>query len=153
MDSADWDALIPELRQWNNGKGIDPESWVGCEGNFRLASAYSLIFWPKFTELDGLVFRGEMDRETLAQWMQNCAGARRCGEATANHIHIVDLHHVGCADASVERVVFLGTLLAEIYRTKLAADFPGRDIGVEFYPPESQKIQEYQLTFYQQHDS
>ena len=32
MNTVNWESLIPDLKEWNNGKGIDPESWVGCEG-------------------------------------------------------------------------------------------------------------------------
>jgi len=152
MQNPDWDALIPELKDWNNGNGIDPESWAGCKGNFQLAAAYSLVFWPRFTELDGMVFRGEMDRKTLDSWKQNCSDKPAEIEATANHLHIADLHYVGCPDASVERLVFLGTLLEEIYRIKLAAEFPNRRFTVKFYEPPDKELQEYQLTFFQRHE-
>lgn len=153
MTDPDWNALIPELKDWNNGSGIDPESWVGCVGNFKLASAYSLIFWPSFTEMDGMVFRGEIDRATLESWKGNCSRDPKSMEATVNHIHILDLHHAGCPDASVERIVFLGKVLKEIYSTKLAVEFPQKSFIVDFYEPEDQNLQDYQLTFYQRHDS
>ncbi len=75
-------------------------------------------------------------------WLRNI-------EVTANHLHILDLHHMGCPDASVERIVFLGNLLKEIYRAKLAAEFPNRNFVVNFYEPDDKDLQEYQLTFYQ----
>ena len=153
MSDADWDALIPELKAWNNGRGIDPEAWVGCEGNFRLAAAYSLIFWPKFTELDGMVFRRHMDRQTLDSWITNCSGNRQSIEATANHIHLLDLHYVGSPDANAERIIYLGKVLKEIYQVKLAAEFPDRKFVVDFYEPPDKNLQDYQLTFYQKHDS
>ena len=96
-----------------------------------------------------MIFRGEMDRATLASWMENCRGERRCVEATANHLHILDIHYVGSPDASVERIVYLGNVLKEIYEVKLAAQFPGRDIEVDFYEPPDQNLQDYQLTFFQ----
>ena len=34
-----------ELAAWNNGAGIDLESWTGCEGRFALAVGYAAIFW------------------------------------------------------------------------------------------------------------
>ena len=33
----DFNELIPEMRDWNNGAGIDVKSWIGCEGSFRMA--------------------------------------------------------------------------------------------------------------------
>jgi hypothetical protein len=152
MKEADWDVLIPELKRWNNGAGIDPESWVGCEGNFQLAAAYALIFWPSFLEMDGMVFRSRMDRQTLDSWRRSCSGDPPKVEAMANHIHLIDLHHQGCPDASLERIIFLGNVLKEIYTAKLAAEFPDRRFVVDFYQPADKDLGEYQLTFYQPHE-
>lgn len=152
MNDANWDSLIPDLKEWNNGNGVDPASWVGCEGNFRLAAAYTLIFWPTFVEIDGMVFRGSMDRFSLDSWLTGCDDDKSCVEATANHLHIRDIHYRGCPDLSIERVVYLGNVLKQIYTAKLAAEFPGRSFVVEFYEPPDQDIDEYQLTFYQRHE-
>ena len=46
-------SMKDELAAWNNGAGIDLESWVGCEGRFALAVGYAAIFWPVFVEFDG----------------------------------------------------------------------------------------------------
>ena len=54
---ADFTALIPELQRWNEGRGIAPDDWIGCVGNYELAIGYSLIFWPSFVVFDGYVFR------------------------------------------------------------------------------------------------
>jgi hypothetical protein len=45
-----------ELGAWNNGQGIDLESWVGCEGNFSLAVGYTTIFCPQFIEYKDYIF-------------------------------------------------------------------------------------------------
>lgn len=37
-----------------------------------------------------------------------------------NHLHIADIQHYGCEDISRERLVYLGRVLLEIYRAKLA---------------------------------
>lgn len=149
MKNVDWDVLIPELKRWNNGGGIDPETWAGCTGTFQLAVAYTTIFWPDFTEMDGMVFRGKMTRAMLDSWIKNCSGDRKNIEATANHLHILDLHYLGSPDASEERIVFLGNVLREIYRAKLRLEFPDRNFTVDFYEPPNKELQEYQLTFYQ----
>ena len=149
MKDVNWDALIPDMKDWNNGAGIDPEGWVACEGNFRLASAYTLVFWPQFTEVDGMIFRGQPDYETVANWMKSCGGTRQSVEATLNHIHILDLHYRGCPDASLETIIHLGNVLKDIYATKLRAQFPDREFVVEFYEPPDQNLQDYQLLFYQ----
>lgn len=40
---TDFAKLIPELPDWNNGKGIDVESWIDCIGTFQLAVGYSTL--------------------------------------------------------------------------------------------------------------
>jgi hypothetical protein len=47
------ESMKSELAAWNNGAGIDLESWTGCEGRFALAVGYAAIFWPEFVEFEG----------------------------------------------------------------------------------------------------
>ena len=47
MDTPE--SMKADLAAWNNGDGIDLESWVANEGNFSLAVGYASIFWPAFT--------------------------------------------------------------------------------------------------------
>jgi hypothetical protein len=49
------ESMRSELAAWNNGKGIDLQSWVGCEARFALAVGYASIFWPEFVEFDGYI--------------------------------------------------------------------------------------------------
>ena len=37
-------SMKEELGAWNNGKGIDLDSWISCSGNFSLAVGYASIF-------------------------------------------------------------------------------------------------------------
>ena len=49
------ESMKAELAAWNNGAGIDLESWIGCEGRFSLAVGYASIFWPAFTLIEGYI--------------------------------------------------------------------------------------------------
>jgi hypothetical protein len=77
-------------------------------------------------------------------------GDRRITEGVINHLHIIDLHYVGCPDATRERIVYLGNLLKEIYYSKLRTEFPQRQFVVEFESSYKEDIRDYQITFYQQ---
>lgn len=44
MSEPDFDTLIPELPKWDEGKGIDVDSWLACVGNFEHAVAYARLF-------------------------------------------------------------------------------------------------------------
>jgi hypothetical protein len=59
------ESMRAELAAWKNGGGIDLVSWVGCEGNFRLAIGYAAIFWPAFVEFDGYLLRAGFSVEAL----------------------------------------------------------------------------------------
>ena len=78
---TNFDQLIPEMRDWNNGSGIDVRAWVGCEGSFRLAVGYSAIFWPEFVEFEGYVLRAGFSLESLRGFERQCDGDRRRIEA------------------------------------------------------------------------
>jgi hypothetical protein len=146
---SDWNVLIPELKDWNNGAGIDPESWVGCTGSFQLAIGYSLIFWPHFVEHDDMVLRAGYNKASLAGFMQQHRGNKSSVEAVMNHLHLDGIQYLGCPDATPERLVYLGHVLKSIYEVKLRNDFPDRVFVVSFDDSPKDNISEYQLTFYQ----
>lgn len=152
MSEPDWHALIPELSEWNNGRGVDPKGWVSAMGNFQLACAYTTIFWPRFVKHDGMILREGFSPESLAGFLENCGGNKTDVERVMNHLHVIDLYHVGCADASRERVIFLGNVLKQIYECKLAAEFPGEDIVVEFDDSYREDLFGYQLLFFKRRD-
>jgi hypothetical protein len=55
-DPINYADLIPELRAWNNGAGIDVESWIASVGNYEQLIAYGKVLWPEFLEYDDCVF-------------------------------------------------------------------------------------------------
>jgi len=147
---TDFAKLIPELPNWNNGKGIDVASWIGCMGDFQKAIGYSVIFWPEFIEIDGYVLRAGVTREALQRWIEHCGTEKKSIEGTANHLHIRDLQYWNCPDATPERLVYLGRVLKEIYECKLRRDFPERTFKVEFYEGDADDLDGFELTFYQE---
>ena len=145
---SDFAELISELPKWNNGAGIDPESWVGCSGSFELAIGYSLVFWPRFVEIDGYVLREGCSRQNLQSWKAGNDCERQSIEAVMNHLHIADIQHFEAAKNEAQ-LRFLGRVLKEIHETKLQRDFPNRAFTVTFNDEPGLDLIEYQLTFYQ----
>ena len=144
------ESMRDKLAAWNNGKGIDIESWVGCEGNFRLACGYASIFWPEFVEHEGYVLRKGFSLDSLRSWEEHCSGNRESIEAVMNHLHIADIQHYGCEDISKDKIVLLGNTLREIYEAKLRWQFPGREFVVSFPEPENEEdLIAFELTFFQ----
>jgi len=146
----DFNNLIPELKDWNDGNGIDIRSWIGFTGNFQEAIGYSVIFWPTFVEIEGCIVREGIPRDNVLLWLKHFKGDRERVEAMVNHLHIEDLHYNGCKDSSPDRLSYLGRLLEEIYDCKLKRDFPNKTFNVLFEEPENKEdLLEYILTFYQ----
>ena len=148
---TDFNKLIPELQDWNNGDGIDVQSWIECVGSFQKAIGYSTVFWPEFAEVEGCVVRAGVPAENVRRWLTQCDGNPSCAEATINHLHLDGLHYMGCEDISPERVAYLGRILKEIYECKLKRDFPDKTFVVAFDEPDDKEdVENYILTFYQE---
>jgi len=144
------DSMKAELAAWNNGAGIDLESWVGCEGNFRLAVGYSSIFWPGFVEHDGFLLREGFSPSALQGFRQQ-AGIDRAGvESVMNHLHLDNLQWLGCPDASPDKLVHLARVLEQVYTAKLKWQYPDRLCRVSLYVPEDAALlNQYEITFWQ----
>jgi len=145
-----FDDLIPEMRNWNNGDGIDVQSWISCSGNFQLAIGYSTIFWPRFIEYEDLIlFAGETPIEIIKESVdsfrkQGCD--RKSLEAVMNHAHLRDFHYAGCPDATKEKLIYLGRILKEIYECKLKHQFPNKKFEVVFDDSDKDDLGDYQIT-------
>jgi hypothetical protein len=150
--NVDFSDLIPELKAWNNGKGIDIDDWISCEGDHKRLIGCARILWPDFVEHDGCIFRGDaIDEENYRAFLKQTKGDKTRVEAVMNHQHIVDLfsrsHH---ESPTREVVLYLGRLMKEIWQVKLNHDFPGRNINVTFPEDDPRDLLEYQITFFQQ---
>jgi hypothetical protein len=143
-------SMQAELEGWNNGMGIELETWIGCEGRFALAVGYATIFWPEFEVIDDYIVRQGSSAETLRAFSSQPGASRLSVEVTVNHIHLVDLHYRGCPDASPDKLLALGKVLKEIYEAKLKWQFPDRPCAVRLYIPEDiDALDEYELSFWQ----
>lgn len=138
--------MLLELAEWNNGDGIDLDTWTACSGDFRLAIGYSTIFWPRFVLFEDYILREGCDVESVRK--SKCD--KKSFEAVMNHLHIAELQYCGCEDISEERIVFLGRILREIYEAKLAWQFPERPCEVSFFEPDDRtNLIAFQITFWQ----
>jgi len=142
--------LIPELALWNEGRGIDVDSWIGCVGNYEHAIGYGRLFWPKFREHDGGVFFDYRFKvENYDAFMKQTAGDRRSVEAVMNHHHILDLFGDPELAPTRAQIKYLGRLLREMWAAKLERDFPGRQIVVAFDDADKDDDLDYEVTFFQ----
>ena len=147
--ATDFTTLIPELRQWNDGRGIAPDDWIGCVGTYELAIGYSLIFWPSFVVFESYVFRDGFLESSVRGFEQATNGNRAAVEAVMNHLHIADIH-CNIADVDEGQLRFLGRALKGIYEVKLRSDFPDRRFIVSFNDDPGLVATDYELTFWQE---
>ncbi|MBI3545884.1 MAG: hypothetical protein HY081_04730 [Gammaproteobacteria bacterium] len=150
--TPDWERLIPQLKAWreHNKDNTDPDGWVSCMGDWELAIAYSTIFWPRFVEIEGMVFSEGTSQDAVREWLTSTNGDKRATEATLNHIHVLHLHHPGIwANATRDQIVYLGRTLKEIYETKLRINFPEKEFVVDFNESDDKAIENYQLIWHQ----
>jgi hypothetical protein len=148
-DDTDYSKLIPELLEWNNGAGIDVDSWLGIEGDFQLAIAFSRLFWPAFAEHDGCVLFAGFSPTVYQDFLAACDDDRAGVEAVMNHQHLLDLFCHASATATAAQLIYLGKVLRDIVKVKLAHDFPQRVFEVEFDEGPFDDLYEYQVTFWQ----
>jgi len=144
---ADFDKLIPELKAWNDGAGIEPTSWLSNAGNFELAIGYSIRFWPRFVEHRGYVLREGFSEDSLSSFESSRQHTKAAIESVLNHIHVADIHEHD--DPTETQLRYLGNILVDIHRVKLAHDFPNRGFVVEFNDQPGLPSNDYQFSFWQ----
>jgi len=143
----DFNKLIPEMRDWNNGNGIDIESWIQCVANHKILIGCARILWPEFVERDGCIFLASKESSYLG-YLNKLEGDKKTAEATTNHIHL--LHLFATELPTRELVLYVGRLLKEIWQVKLSHDFPGRRVTVSFPEEDDLELNEYEITFFQE---
>lgn len=145
-------ALIPELALWNDGRGISVSDWLYTEPKLDLPVAYATLFWPRFVAIGPYVLREDFDSKNLSLWEQ--AEKRRSGiEATMNVIYPYELLvPVGGEWSKVaeRQAIYLGGVLADIHRVKLARDFPDKRFVVEFWDGTQPEGDDISLSFWQE---
>jgi hypothetical protein len=146
-----FDALVPELSTWNDGAGIDIDSWLACIGTYEHAVAYGRLFWPEFTLHEDCVFFAGFSVDSFRGFMEQTAGNKKAVEAVMNHRHILDLFPNVTPEPSLALVVHLGRLLKEIWASKLRRDFPTRNVVVSFPEDGNADLVDFEITFFQEH--
>ena len=143
-------SMQAELGRWNNGSGIDLQSWIGCVGNVDLAVGYTTVFWPAFEVVGDYLLVEGRSKESLEGFEKKPNSTPKGVEWVLNHLHIMDIHCDNEVDVTIEHCVKLGNTLQEIYSAKLAWQFPDRPCEVKFYIPDDQDdLVQYQISFWQ----
>ena len=149
---SEFDALIPELPTWNEGKGIDVDSWLACVGNYEHAIAYGRLFWPEFSVHEDCVLFAGFNEKSFVGFMEQTRGNKKAVEGVMNHRHILDLFPNVKTEPSRALVVHLGRVLKDMWSCKLRRNFPSREITVSFPEDGIEDLLDYEITFFQDHE-
>ena len=150
----EYDTLIPEMREWNSGEGVDAHAWISAMGNYELTIAFTTLFWPEFTIYDDCVFLYPFTKQHLKNYksfMKQTNGGKTSVGSVMNHQHILHLFPNVEKEPTREQVLFIGRILKEIWQNKLDRDFPERKIVVSFPEDYSDDLLDYEITFFQEH--
>ncbi len=150
-NEADFNTLIPELSTWNDGKGIDVDSWLTRVGSYEHAVAYARLFWPEFTVHEDCVLFAGFSEEIFGGFMEQTKGDKRAVESVMNHRHLLDLFQDAALEPSDDLIVHLGRVLKDMWSAKLRRDFPSRKVVVSFPEDDIDDLLDYEITFYQEH--
>jgi hypothetical protein len=149
LSDQDFAMLIPELPKWNNGKGIDIDSWICCVGSFEHAVGYSRLFWPEFLMHDDSVFfREGFSIESYKGFMHQSSGDRSAVERVMNHRHLADLFCEPSLSPTREQLLYVGDVLQQMWTAKLHRDFPGISFGVPLFGTDSTDLMDLVITFH-----
>ncbi|MBL8744504.1 MAG: hypothetical protein JNK04_25525 [Myxococcales bacterium] len=146
----DFVTLVPELADWNEGRGIDIDSWICCIGDYSHAIGYGRLFWPPFLEHDDAVFFAQgFAEENYRGFMDRTGGDRRAVEAVMNHHHLLRLFGDRSSSPSVAQLSHVAGLLSETWLAKLCRDFPARNFRVDTTGLDVADLDDAQITFRQ----
>jgi len=146
----DFDDLIPELSQWNDGKGIDVLTWLTGVGSYEHAIAYGALLWPEFVEHRDCVFRANgFSKSNYRSWMSATSRDKSATEKVMNHVHLCDLFTN--SEATAAQRIHIAVMIKDVWECKLRRDFPNRPFVVEVYDCEPGDLDwsDCQITFYQ----
>jgi hypothetical protein len=142
------DDVLPELRQWSDGKGITIDGYAFTIGRFDHAIGYAHLFWPAFHEHDGCVFRRPVNIGHYEEWLSHFAGDRSRVEAMMNHEDLAYLFLSDGYEPTASVIAHLANVMRDMWAAKLKLEYPGRDFQVVTSCLD--RVVDAQLTFFEQ---
>jgi hypothetical protein len=139
--------LLPDLRAWNDGKGVKPEDWLCAFARSDQAVAFTALFWPDIIVHNGYVLRHDFSEENLQIGVTG-GYTRRQIEAMLNY-NSLETFFRGCDEIEAvaeERARYVCEIMVDMLDAKLRRDLPDRRCKVEFLDTED----DFAVTFWQE---
>ena len=134
--------------------GFNVFDFIYSEGSPLEAITYSMLFWPDFVEIDGMVFlkwtfENQADFNRLQQALLKYGGDRQKTEESFNFFDVSSLFGRRIGDTTDEEDSWLLERLAQMWHFRLHQLFPERTFSVQVLSAE-QSGDEAGLVFFQQ---
>lgn len=113
--------------------------FLHARGSPRQALFYSGLFWPRFVELEGMVFlegtvEDESDRQRVLEALRRNGGHRARTEQSFNSVEIPSLFGGRAGETTEEEDELLAFQICAMWSARLRGLFPDRDFCVEVQP-------------------
>ena|ERR1700726_16404 len=136
MLDADLLRRLKELRPEGDFSGFNFLDFMHAEGSPFEALVYSRLFWPRFVEIDGMIFMAgsfedEDDLSRLSQALATYGGDRLKTEKSFNLFTISSLFGRRIGETTDEEDGCLLERLAQMWHSRLRQVFPERCFVVE----------------------
>ena len=133
--------LLSRLFPERAGHGFNILDYLHAEGSPAIALVYARLFWPEFTEFEGMVFLKETvedddDRERIRQTLARNAGDKSKTERSFNCHDFEELFGSRLSDATTNECRLLAEKLCEMWRARLESLWPTQSFRVDVVQPE-----------------
>lgn len=139
--------LLPDLCEWNDGKGIKPEDWLCAVARSDQAVAFTELFWPKIVVHEGYVLRHDFSKQNLRNG-EDAGYTRRQIEAALNYNSLETFFRAGdeIENVAEQRARYVCRVMMDMLDAKLRRDLPDRRCRVEFLDDDA----DFAVTFWQE---
>jgi hypothetical protein len=123
-------APLFRMLQEVNGEQFGWLDLVRMNATVELAIGFSRLFWPSYVEFGGGVFiADDFVAATFNDWLEHCGGDLNAVERAMNHRLLGTLFQK-IEEVSAANCHYLGEALVEMWKCRLAQQFPGRAFTV-----------------------
>jgi hypothetical protein len=139
--------LLPDLRDWNGGKGVKPEDWLCAVARSDQAVAFTALFWPKIVVHNDYVLRYDFSEEKLQDG--EAGGYTRSQIEAMLNYNSLETFFQGGDEVEIiaeERAGYVCKIMVDMLDAKLRRDLPDRRCKVEFLDNED----DFAVTFWQE---
>ena len=147
--TRDWNVLIPTLQDTWISNVAGPLDIALTTGSDSLLISYVSFLWPDFVEHDDMILMGDHSDgldEAVRDWLQTSKGDKSAVESMLNHRHLIDIHDPTRTPLEIQ-LRFIGRTCIEMWRLKLASDFPNRKFEFFFNDEAGLELRQYQVGF------